>query len=66
MTRDPVLALEWLSRFEGAGLDGVIVKPEHGIYQPGKARDDQGEACTHGRLASSPGFGGTRTERTCS
>jgi ATP-dependent DNA ligase len=36
MTRDPRTAAEWLSRFEGAGLDGVIVKPELGIYEPGK------------------------------
>ena len=36
MTRDPIVAAEWLARFEGAGLDGVIVKPEHGAYQPGK------------------------------
>jgi ATP-dependent DNA ligase len=36
MTRDPAVASEWLSRFEGAGLDGVIVKPEFGTYQPGK------------------------------
>jgi ATP-dependent DNA ligase len=36
MTRDPVLAGEWLSRFEGAGLDGVIVKPADAPYQPGK------------------------------
>jgi ATP-dependent DNA ligase len=36
MTRDPMLACEWLSRFEGAGLDGVIAKPEHATYQPGK------------------------------
>ena len=36
MTRDHALAIEWLSRFEGAGLDGVIAKPEHGIYEPGK------------------------------
>ncbi|MPY90390.1 MAG: ATP-dependent DNA ligase [Luteitalea sp.] len=36
MTRDPALALEWLSRFEGAGLDGVIAKPEQGTYEPGK------------------------------
>jgi ATP-dependent DNA ligase len=36
MTRDPAVAAEWLSRFEGAGLDGVIVKPEHGVYEPGK------------------------------
>ncbi|MBI4485839.1 MAG: ATP-dependent DNA ligase [Acidobacteria bacterium] len=36
MTRDPAVAAEWLSRFEGAGLDGVIAKPQHGTYQPGK------------------------------
>lgn len=36
MTRDPALAREWLSRFEGAGLDGVIAKPEGGPYTPGK------------------------------
>ncbi len=36
MTRDPAVASEWLSRFEGAGLDGVIAKPERGTYQPGK------------------------------
>jgi ATP-dependent DNA ligase len=36
MTRDRSIAVEWLSRFEGAGLDGVIAKPENGIYQPGK------------------------------
>jgi ATP-dependent DNA ligase len=36
MTRDGVVATEWLSRFEGAGLDGVIAKPEQAIYEPGK------------------------------
>jgi len=36
MTRDRDVALQWLERFEGAGLDGVIAKPEHGTYQPGK------------------------------
>ncbi len=36
MTRDRATALDWLERFEGAGLDGVIAKPEHGTYQPGK------------------------------
>jgi len=35
-TRDRALALDWLTRFEGAGLDGVIAKPESGLYQPGK------------------------------
>jgi ATP-dependent DNA ligase len=36
MTRDRVQASEWLSRFEGAGLDGVMAKPATGTYQPGK------------------------------
>ena len=36
MTRDAAVALDWLSRFEGAGLDGVIVKPANGVYEPGK------------------------------
>jgi ATP-dependent DNA ligase len=36
MTRDRAVASEWLARFEGAGLDGVIVKPELGVYEPGK------------------------------
>ena len=36
VTRDRKIAGEWLRRFEGAGLDGVIAKPEDGTYQPGK------------------------------
>jgi ATP-dependent DNA ligase len=36
MTRDRALAAEWLDRFEGAGLDGVIAKPAEGLYEPGK------------------------------
>jgi ATP-dependent DNA ligase len=36
MTRDRATAADWLSRFEGAGLDGVIAKPATGIYEPGK------------------------------
>jgi ATP-dependent DNA ligase len=35
-TRDPAVAAEWLSRFEGAGLDGVVAKPEDGVYEPGR------------------------------
>jgi ATP-dependent DNA ligase len=35
MTRDRAVAVEWLERFEGAGLDGVIAKPADGTYQPG-------------------------------
>ena len=36
MTRDRDLAIDWLQRFEGAGLDGVIAKPATATYQPGK------------------------------
>ena len=36
MTRDRAIALDWLERFEGAGLDGVIAKPEAGRYLSGK------------------------------
>jgi len=36
LTRDRTLAAEWLDRFEGAGLDGVMAKPVGGAYQPGK------------------------------
>ena len=36
MTRDRAVAAEWLSRFEGAGLDGVMAKLADGTYQPGK------------------------------
>ncbi len=36
VTRDRALAAEWLHRFEGAGLDGVIAKPDALPYQPGK------------------------------
>ena len=36
MTRDLTLATEWLSQFEGAGLDGVMAKPVDAEYQPGK------------------------------
>jgi ATP-dependent DNA ligase len=35
-TSDRSEAADWLTRFEGAGLDGVMVKPLDGIYEPGK------------------------------
>ena len=35
-TRDRSMALDWLTRFEGAGLDGVVAKLEAGAYLPGK------------------------------
>ena len=36
MTGDRAVAADWLQRFEGAGLDGVIAKPADGLYEPGK------------------------------
>ena len=36
MTHDQSKAAEWLSRFEGAGLDGIVVKHANQIYEPGK------------------------------
>jgi ATP-dependent DNA ligase len=36
VTTDRRLAQEWLERFEGAGLDGVIAKRTDATYQPGK------------------------------
>ena len=35
-TRDRATALDWLARFEGAGLDGVVARLESGAYLPGK------------------------------
>ena len=36
VTTERSVALDWLERFEGAGLDGVIAKPAGAPYQPGK------------------------------
>jgi ATP-dependent DNA ligase len=33
-TSDRDLAAEWLGRFEGAGLDGLVAKPLDGVYEP--------------------------------
>jgi ATP-dependent DNA ligase len=35
-THDRATATDWFRRFEGAGLDGVIAKPEDGTYEPNK------------------------------
>src|SRR5690348_5759799 len=35
-TRDREIAADWFSRFEGAGLDGVMAKPITGVYEAGK------------------------------
>lgn len=36
VTRDRAVAQDWLQRFEGAGLDGVMAKPDSLPYRPGK------------------------------
>ncbi|NNG39922.1 ATP-dependent DNA ligase [Flexivirga sp. ID2601S] len=36
VTDDAAVAEDWFSRFEGAGLDGVVAKPKLSSYQPGK------------------------------
>ena len=35
-TQDPEVAADWFSRFEGAGLDGVVAKPSDLHYLPDK------------------------------
>jgi ATP-dependent DNA ligase len=35
-TMDPRTAEDWFSRFEGAGLDGVMAKDADGLYEPDK------------------------------
>jgi ATP-dependent DNA ligase len=35
-TLDRSVAADWFTRFEGAGLDGVMAKPLDAVYQPGK------------------------------
>jgi ATP-dependent DNA ligase len=34
-TNDEVVAADWFTRFEGAGLDGIVAKQLDGVYQPG-------------------------------
>lgn len=36
LTQDPKVAEDWFTRFEGAGLDGIIAKPRSLAYMPGK------------------------------
>jgi ATP-dependent DNA ligase len=36
MTRDRSVARDWLDRFEGAGLDGVVAKQADAVYEPGR------------------------------
>jgi ATP-dependent DNA ligase len=36
VTEDRAIAQDWFQRFEGAGFDGVMAKPDTGTYQPNK------------------------------
>lgn len=36
VTRDIAQARDWFSRFEGAGLDGIVARPMDGLYTPAK------------------------------
>jgi ATP-dependent DNA ligase len=36
VTRERAVASQWLAQFEGAGLDGVMAKPEESPYLPGQ------------------------------
>ncbi len=36
VTQDRAVAEDWFTRFEGAGLDGVMAKPARGVYEPDK------------------------------
>jgi ATP-dependent DNA ligase len=36
VTPSRALAADWFSRFEGAGLDGVMAKPLMGVYEPNR------------------------------
>src|SRR6266516_2556307 len=54
MTKDTRTAAQWLARFEGAGLDGVIAKPADAPYQPGKRATIKGK---HARTAECGGAG---------
>ena len=36
VTDDPAVATEWFTSFEGAGLDGVVAKPQQLRYSPDK------------------------------
>ena len=49
-TQDPDVAADWFSRFEGAGLDGVVAKPVGPALPAGQAGHAQGQAPADRRL----------------
>jgi ATP-dependent DNA ligase len=62
MTRDRATALDWHTRFEGAGLDGVMVKPEDAAYQPGKRGSSS--RCERARSRNIRGANGPKAKHT--
>ena len=50
LTRDRALAADWLARFEGAGLDGVVAKHADAIYEPGRRTMVKIKHVAHRRL----------------
>ena len=50
VTNDPDVAADWFSRFEGAGLDGVVVKDGAADLPARQAGHAQGQAPAHGGL----------------
>ncbi len=64
-TTDPDEAAVWFERFEGAGLDGVVIKRTDGVYAPGRrtmrkvkhARTCEAVVIGFGRSKSGPGVG---------
>ena len=64
VTRDRSVADDWLKRFEGAGLDGVIAKPEAATYQPGRHPECSRSSTPGRRTAWSPVFAGIKEART--
>jgi ATP-dependent DNA ligase len=62
-TSDPAVARDWFSRFEGAGLDGVVAKPAALSYREGervmyKVKHERSADCVVGGFRWHKGGGG--------
>jgi ATP-dependent DNA ligase len=60
MTDDPDVALGWLDRFHGGGIDGVMAKPRGAPYRPGarvmvKVKRERTADCVVAGLRAFPG-----------
>ena len=64
--------LDWFKRFEGAGLDGVMAKPDTGTYQPNKRvmlkvkHERECDCVVAGFRWHKNGAGNCRSARSCS